>query len=124
MELIRTGCTPTRARVAPVTVPRRASAAPPAAERKVLIHRVIRIMLSRHVGCFFMMSLREANCIFVAKKYGLANHCAAALCGHYRGPHPRVAHRAAVCARLAHSRLPTSTTTTLSGIRHPAAAQE
>ena len=69
-------------------------------------------------------SLREANCIFVAKKYGLANHCAAALCGHYRGPHPRVAHRAAVCARLAHSRLPTSTTTTLSGIRHPAAAQE
>ena len=36
----------------------------------------------------------STNCIFVAKKYGLANHCAAALCGHYCGPHPRVAHRA------------------------------
>ena len=49
---------------------------------------------------------------------------AAALCGHYHGPHPQVAHRAAVCTRPARPRMPTSTTTMLSDKRRPAAAQK
>ena len=39
-------------------------------------------------------------------------------------PEPQVAHRALICAASARPRMPTSTTTTLSVIRRPAAAQE
>ena len=54
----------------------------------------------------------------------MSTHHAAALRGHCHDPHTQVAHRAAVCARPARPRLPTSTATTRSDVRQPAAAQE
>ena len=63
------------------------------------------------------------GCLLTRKYRKLCCH-AAALCGHYRGPHTRVAHRAVVCARSARPRMPTSTATTPSDVRQPAAAQE
>ena len=85
--------------------------------------------LARIVSCDVcrvssIATLCEVTCCGRTRKIGRAGSHAAALCGHCRGPHPEVAHRAAVCARPARPRMPSSTTTSHPDVRCSAAAQK
>ena len=67
---------------------------------------------------------REALRLFFTKKTRPSAAGMRSLSSVCDDPEPQVAHRALVCAASARHRMPTSSTTTLSVIRRPAAARE